>query len=221
VAEDLEGQVWVGTSKGIAVFYTPTAIFDAGGSDAQQILIEQDGNIQVLLETESVSAIVVDGANRKWLGTQTGGVYLVSADGRTQIHRFTEENSPLPSNNITSIAIDELTGEVFFGTDRGIISYRSDAIDGSETAECAKVFPNPVRETYTGPIAIDGLVRDSEVKISDMAGNLVYRTTSLGGQAIWNGNDMSGNRVATGVYIVFASDPTGAFKCNTKLLVVR
>ncbi len=83
------------------------------------------------------------------------------------------------------------------------------------------MFPNPVRETYTGPIAITGLVEDSEVKITDVSGNLVYRTTSLGGQAIWDGNDMSGRRAATGVYMVFASDISGSFKCNTKLLLVK
>ncbi len=222
VAEDKDGQVWVGTSKGVAVFYTPSAIFGEDGSyDAQQILIEQDGNVQILLETEFVSCIVVDGANRKWIGTQTGGVFLVSADGREQIQHFTQENSPLPSNTITTIAINELTGEVFFGTDRGIIGYRGEATEGGAEATCASVFPNPVRESYTGPVAITGLVRDSEVKITDVSGNLVYRTTSLGGQAIWNASDMSGNRVATGVYMIFATDITGTYKCNTKVLVVR
>lgn len=220
--EDKEGQVWVGTSKGVAVFYTPSAIFSEGSNyDAQQILIEQDGNVQILLETEFVSCIAVDGANRKWIGTQTSGAFLVSADGRELVHHFTQENSPLPSNTITSIAIDGITGEVFFGTDRGIIGHRGDATQGEDDATCANVFPNPVRESYTGPVAITGLVRDSEVKITDVSGNLVYRTTSLGGQAIWNGNDMSGNRVATGVYLIFATDLTGTYKCNTKVLVVR
>lgn len=219
--EDLQGQVWVGTSRGVAVFYNPGDLFSDSPTDAQQILIEQDGNVQILLETEFVSCIAVDGANRKWIGTQTGGVFLVSADGRTQIHHFTDANSPLPSNTINDIAIDGLTGEVFFGTDRGIVSYRSDAIDGGEEATCAKVFPNPVRESYSGPVAIDGLAAESEVKITDVSGNLVYRTTSLGGQAIWNAADMSGNRVATGVYLIFASDREGLYKCNTKVLVVR
>ncbi|MFN3874812.1 MAG: hypothetical protein ACK4L7_02725, partial [Flavobacteriales bacterium] len=221
IAEDLEGQIWVGTSKGVAVFYTPGDLFTSNPSDAQQILIEQGGNVQALLETDFVSAIAVDGANRKWLGTQTGGVYLVSADGREQIHHFTEQNSPLPSNLITAIAIDGATGEVFIGTDRGIVSYRSDAIDPEQGATCAKVFPNPVREGYTGPVAITGLPRDSEVRITDMAGNLVHVTRSLGGQAVWNIADMGGARVATGVYLVFAADPEGAFKCNTKVLVAR
>jgi hypothetical protein len=220
-AEDKDGHIWVGTNRGVAVFYTPNAIFGGGDFDAQQILIEQDGNVQILFETEAVTALAVDGANRKWVGTETSGAYLVSADGRTQIHHFTAQNSPLPSNTITSIAIDGITGEVFFGTDRGILSYRSDATESAFENTCASVFPNPVRESYTGPVAITGLVRDSEVRITDMAGNLVYSTTSLGGQAVWPGTDLAGGRVATGVYLVFAVDRTGSYKCNTKVLVVR
>nr|MDQ3101278.1 T9SS type A sorting domain-containing protein [Bacteroidota bacterium] len=137
------------------------------------------------------------------------------------IHHFTAENGPLPSNTITSLAIDERNGEVFIGTDRGIISYRSDATGPSNEAECASVFPNPVRSSHTGPIAVTGLPRDSEMKITDVSGNLVYKTTSLGGQANWDGNDLSGNRVSTGVYMIFASDRSGDSKCNTKVLVVR
>lgn len=221
IAEDKSGQIWVGTNRGVAVFYTPEAIFGDGNFDAQQILIEQDGNFQLLLETEAVSTIAVDGADRKWIGTQGGGVFLVSADGREQVHHFTRLNSPLPSDAITSIAIDGTSGEVFIGTELGIISYRSDAIEGEFENTCAKVFPNPVREDHVGPIAITGLVRDSEVKITDIAGNLVYRTTSLGGQAVWPGTDMSGDRVATGVYLVMVADRFGNTKCNTKVLVVR
>lgn len=221
IAEDHDGQIWVGTSKGPAVFYNPGSVFSNGDFDAQQILIEQDGNVQILLETEAVNAIAIDGANRKWLGTQGSGVYLLSRDGREQLQHFTVENSPLPSNTIVSIALDGSTGEVFIATDRGIMSYRSDATEGANESDCALVFPNPVRETYTGPIAITGLVRDSEVKITDVSGNLVYRTRSLGGQAIWDGNDMAGRRAATGVYLVFASDASGSFKCNTKLLLVK
>ena len=177
--------------------------------DSQQILIEQDGNVQILLETEAVSAIAVDGANRKWLGTQSSGAYLVSPDGTEQVLHFTMENSPLPSNNVLSIAIDGVTGEVYMGTDQGIISYRGDAIEGAKDSDCASVFPNPVRETYTGPVAITGLVADSDVRITDIAGNLVYRARSLGGQAIWPATNMSGERVSTGVYLIFASDDTG------------
>lgn len=221
IAEDQDGQIWVGTGRGIAVFYNPWAVFSDGDFDARQILIEQDGNVQVLLETEAISTIAVDGANRKWIGTQGSGVYLISADGQEQIHHFSAENSPLPSNTIVNIAVDGSTGEVYIATDRGIMSYRSDATEGGDRSDCAKVFPNPVRETYTGPIAMTGLVANSEVKITDVSGNIVHRTRSLGGQAIWDGNDMSGRRAATGVYLVFASDIYGTFKCNTKLLLVK
>ena len=124
-------------------------------------------------------------------------------------------------NTITNIAIDGSTGEVYMATESGIMRYRSDATTGENDNTCATVFPNPVRETYTGPIAITGLVRTSEVKITDVSGNLVYRTTSTGGQAIWNGNDMNGNRASTGVYLVLVSDPSGSYKCNTKLLLAR
>lgn len=221
VAEDLDGQIWVGTGKGIAVFYNPDLIFTNSNSDAHQILIEQDGNVQILLETESVSAIVVDGANRKWLGTQTSGLYLVSPDGTQEVAHFTAENSPLPSNNIVCLAMDEASGELFIGTDLGIVSYRGDAVAGQRTADCATVFPNPVRENFAGPVAITGLVRGSDIRITDVAGNLVYHTISKGGQAIWPVTDMNGQRVSTGVYLVLAMSPDGSEKCNTKVAVVR
>ena len=221
VAEDQDGEVWVGTGKGIAVFYNPDAIFSEENFDCQQILIEQDGNVQILLETEVVSAIVVDGGNRKWLGTQSSGAFLVSPDGTTQLQHFTKDNSPLPSNNVTSITINGNTGEVFFGTDQGIVSFRGEATEGGNKATCATVFPNPVRETYQGPVAITGLIADSDVRITDMAGNLVYRTISNGGQAVWPATDLSGQRVSTGVYLIMASDPSGTLHCNTKVLVVR
>jgi ligand-binding sensor domain-containing protein len=221
VAEDKQQQIWVGTDKGVAVFYNPDAVFSGSDFDAQQILIEQDGNVQILLETESVTAIAVDGADRKWLGTAASGLFLVSSDGTRQLAHFTAANSPLPSDNVKCLNIDAATGEVFIGTDQGIMGYRGTATEGSVSEDCATVFPNPVRETYTGPVAITGLVRDSDVRITDVAGNVVYHTTSIGGQAIWPVTDMSGNRVSAGVYLVFAMDPAGSSKCNTKIAVVR
>ena len=221
IAEDPDGEIWVGTNKGIGVFYDPEAIFNGSDFDAQQILIEQDGNIQILLETESVTAITVDGAGRKWIGTATSGVFLVSEDGTEQVHHFTRENSPLPGNSISSIAIDEISGEVFIGTEYGILSYRSDATESIFPSDCASVFPNPVHEGYTGPIAITGLTKDSDVRITDTAGNIVYRTTSLGGQAIWPGTNMKGERVSSGVYLAFSVDPFGLENCSTKILVIR
>ena len=150
MAEDQNGEIWVGTNTGINVFYSPALVFSNENFDAQQIKIEQDGNIQYLLETEVVTAIAVDGANRKWVGTESSGVYFMSSDGTQQLAHFTEDNSPLFSNNITSIAINQTDGEVFIGTDRGIVSYKSTATEGAETCDIF-AYPNPVKDKYACP----------------------------------------------------------------------
>jgi hypothetical protein len=221
IAEDLDGEIWVGTDKGIAVFYSPGEVFSGNNFDAQQILIEQDGYAQYLFETEIVSAIAVDGGNRKWIGTQNAGVFLMSPDGTEELLHFTEENSPLFSDNIYSLAIDDITGEVFIGTDKGIISYKGTATEGGEVFNDVYAYPNPVHSDYDGPIAIKGLVKDADVKITDVSGNLVYATTANGGQAVWNGKKFDGEKVATGVYLVFASNEDGSQTHVTKILVVN
>ena len=221
VAEDLDGEIWIGTESGPAVIYSPSNIFGSGDFDAQQILIEQDGNIQVLLETEAITCIAIDGANRKWFGTRGSGVYLISEDGTDQVLHFTEENSPLLSNEIMSIAINGNTGEVFFGTLNGIISYKGTATDGDDRLSSVYAYPNPVSPGYDGTIAIKGLARDSDVKITDVSGNLVYETTSTGGQATWDGRTYDGMKVKSGVYLVFASSEDGSFAAATKIAIVN
>lgn len=221
IAEDLNGEIWVGTGEGVAVFYNSGGVFSGNNFDAQQILLEQDGNIQILLETENVTSIQVDGANRKWLGTSNSGVFLMSPDGTEEIYHFTSTNSPLPSNSIRSIAIDGESGEVFFGTDQGVVSFKSTASDGEASNTCSKVYPNPVRENYDGPIAIEGLERNTNVKITDVAGNLVYETTSEGGRAIWDGRTIRGERVTTGVYTALCISPEANSKCVAKIMVIR
>jgi hypothetical protein len=221
MAEDQDGEIWVGTDKGIAVFYTPENVFTGDNFDAQQILIEQDGHVQILLETELIQAIAVDGANRKWIATLNSGVFLMSADGITQIHHFDITNSPLFSNDVKSVSINQQTGEVYFGTSKGIIAYRGTATAGSEFYSDVYSFPNPVKHTYDGPIAIKGLVANSIVKITDISGSLVYETQSDGGQAIWNGKNFSGERVSTGVYMVFCANQDGTQKMVTKILFIN
>ena len=220
LTEDKNGEVWVGTDKGIAVFYCADNIFSSQ-CDAQPIYIQQDGHTQMLLETEVVTAIAVDGANRKWIGTQNSGVYLMSADGTSEIHHFTSENSPLLSNEIRSIAINSKTGEVFFATNEGIISYKSDAIEGNEDYTNAYVFPNPVKPEYEGPIAITGLVENVNVKITDISGALVFETKALGGQAIWYGKNFKGEKSKSGVYMVFCSNEDGSKTFVTKILLIN
>lgn len=221
IANDLDGEIWVGTDKGVAVFYAPELVFTGNEFDAQQIYIEQEGISQYLLESEEVTSIVIDGANRKWFGTRNAGVFLMSADGTEQIFHFNIDNSPLLSNNILSISIDQKSGEVFFATDGGIISYRNDATQGSETHTDVKVFPNPVRPEYNGQITVSGLVTNANIKITDIAGNLVFETTANGGTTTWNGKTLSGERVATGVYLVFSMNDDGSEKIVSKILFVN
>ena len=223
LAQDLDGQIWVGTSKGICVFYTPEAIFENGSTnwDAQTIIIDQDGFNQYLLKEEEVTAIAVDGANRKWIGTRKAGIFVVSEDGTQQIAQYTFENSPLLSNTINSLTLDGVSGELFIGTDVGICSFRTDATTGTETFGHVYAFPNPVEHDYTGTIAISGLVRDANVKITDVSGNLVYSTVANGGTAVWNGNLFSGQRAATGVYLVFCTNADGSQTQVTKILFIN
>ncbi|MEO6883980.1 MAG: two-component regulator propeller domain-containing protein [Bacteroidia bacterium] len=222
LAQDQTGAVWVGTDQGIDVFYSPDAIFSgSGGWDAQQILLQQDGHVQILLQTQTVTAITVDGANRKWIGTNGGGVFLMSPDGTQQIQHFTAENSPLLSDNVGSIAINPNTGEVFFGTDLGIVSYKSTATQGGTDFGNVYAYPNPVPHGFTGPVAIKGLVQNADVRITDINGTLVYKTIALGGQAIWQGTNFSGARVQSGVYLVFCSNSDGSKTFVTKILFMN
>jgi hypothetical protein len=222
LAKDRDGVIWAGTEEGVAVFFNPGAALEPGtAGDASQIIVELDGFPAILLEDEAVRAIAVDGANRKWIGTNNG-VFLLSADGLEQLAHFTAQNSPLLDNRILSLAVDGQTGEVFIGTEQGIIAYRGEATEGGLVHEDVYVFPNPVREDYEGPIAIRGLVQDADVRITDASGRMVYATRALGGQAIWDGRRVdNGERAATGVYLVFSTDRLGQEKLSTKFLMVR
>jgi len=221
IVEDLDNNIWIGTDKGATVIYNPQGVTNGNAVNAQQILVELGGFYGPLLESELVTCIAVDGANKKWFGTERSGVFLMSSDGRTLIQNFNSENSPLLSNNVTSIVIDDISGEVYFGTDKGIISYRALATKAGSDFKDVLAFPNPVREDYYGPIAIKGLVRDANVKITDISGNLIFETIAEGGQAIWDGKKLNGQRPASGVYLVFVSNDDGSQTMVTKILFVN
>ncbi|HKI90095.1 MAG TPA: two-component regulator propeller domain-containing protein, partial [Draconibacterium sp.] len=222
IAEDNNGEIWIGTSKGVAVYNNPGRIWETDNLYASQPGLDlNDGIYHPLLETETVTAIAVDGGNRKWLGTKSSGVYLISENGEKELKHFTQENSPLLSNTINTIAINQKNGEVFFGTNEGLISYMGDAIGGNDAYENVYVYPNPVRETYDGPVTITGLIENTDIKITDISGNLVYKTISLGGQAIWDGKNLNGHRVSTGVYMVFCSNKDGSQTHIAKLLFIN
>jgi ligand-binding sensor domain-containing protein len=220
MAKDRDGQIWIGTIDGVAVFPDPSLVFSGFNYDAQRIWVENGDESGYLLANEIVTAIAVDGGNRKWIGTRRG-VFLTSPDGSKILSNFTVDNSPLISNLINTIGVNNKTGEVFFGTDKGIVSYRSTATEGAETMTDVYAFPNPVKPGYSGPISINGLVTDASVKITDISGRLVYETKAAGGQAVWYGKNIEGRDANSGVYLVFSSNLEGTETMVTKIMIVR
>jgi hypothetical protein len=224
IAEDHEGNIWIGTNAGPMAYFNPSGIFEEETVIGYQPEIPQNDHTQfvdLLLSTEKIIDIEIDGADQAWFATEKSGAFLVSPDGKKEIYHFTAENSPLFSDYVQTIAVNDKTGEVFFGTDKGIVSFRGRATEGGEDFGKVYVFPNPVRETYDGDITVTGLMANVNVKITDIAGNLVFETTALGGQAIWNGRNFRGDRVQTGVYLVFCSNSDGSKTYVTKLLLIH
>ena len=183
--------------------------------------VVKNGNFAgYLFKGQEVRSIAVDGANRKWIATKNG-VFLISADGEKIIYQFTEDNSPLLSNDVKKITIDGISGEVFFATQKGICSFRSTATEGAEKNEEVLVFPNPVPPGYAGTIAIRGLVNNAIVKITELDGRLVYQTKALGGQAVWDGKIYKGQKISSGVYLVLVSDEGRKERLATKIFFIQ
>ncbi len=204
-AEDKDGNIWIGTSAG-PLLLDPNQITASAPTFTQVKVPRNDGTnyADYLLSGIDVSCIAVDGANRKWFGTKKNGIYLISEDNLSEIHHFTTLNSPLLSNGIESIAINEKTGEVFIGTDKGLCSYMSDSSTPNEsmTSDNVWAYPNPVKPDYTGLITIVGLSQNADVKILTSNGRIVNEGKSNGGTYTWNGYDVNGKKVASGIYMV-------------------
>jgi Tfp pilus assembly protein FimT len=223
IAEDLDGNIWVGTDQGPVIYFNSDNVFENDLRASRIKIPRNDGTnlADYMLKTETITSIAIDGANRKWLGTASSGAYLLSPDGTTQVKNFNEENSPLLSNSIVTLAVDNKTGEVWFGTAKGVQSVRGDATAGEENFTKVYTFPNPVREDFTGNVTITGLIKDSQIRITDISGNLVFGTVSDGGQATWDLKTYNGRRVATGVYLVFCASKDGSKSAVTKMLVIK
>jgi ligand-binding sensor domain-containing protein len=223
IAFTQSGELLIGTDQGFVRIRTPNNIFSNGNYDAERIIVsvEQGSSLGgYILETERINCIVVDGGNRRWFGTDKGA-WLYDKDGTTLLHQFTKANSPLPSDNILSIGIDETTGEVFLGTDQGLVSFRADAQIAAKSFENIKIYPNPVKPDFDGDIAISGLMENTLVKITDINGALVYQTFSNGGMATWNCRTLGGYRPSTGVYLVFCLSSDGKESEVGKILFIH
>ena len=221
LAIDNDGEIWIGTDNGPTIFYSSYPIFNETTFDSQNILIEVDGTLQYLLQNEIITDIEIDGANRKWIATDGGGLFLMSEDGTETIHSLSKDNSPLYSNKITSLAINNQNGELFIGTDKGILGYKSSAISSNIEFINLQVYPNPVRPDYYGNIAVTGMMKNAEVKITDASGFLIKTIFSHGGQAIWDGKDRNNQIVGSGVYYFFTTSQDGYSNGKSKVLIIR
>lgn len=224
MAEDKNNDIWIGTNNGLIVCPVPQyAPANTENKFYCNRIVRTDeyGTAGYLLDGIQVNCLAVDGANRKWIGTEGSGVFLINEDGSETLENFTAANSPLLSDYVKSIAIDPVNGKVFFGTDQGIISYIGDATEGSESYSDVYAFPNPVRPEYNGRVTITGLMENSQVKITDVNGNLIYQGKSAGGQLTWDCCNRAGKRVATGVYLVLAATPDSKESVVTKIMIVK
>ena len=227
--EDKSGYIWLGTTKGLAVFYNPSNAFFSGGLSASTPIFPPEAGRPVL-ENEVVTSIEIDGANRKWIGTKDNGVWLFNEDITQVIRQFNTSNSPLISNFIYDIVVNKVTGEVFFATDKGLISYQGDATENLDengkvlpdacAAERIKIFPNPVPKNFSGNIAVQGLAPNAEVRFVSPSGKLVYKTEARGSMATWNGYSYDGKKAEPGIYLMISTSPDGLNGCSSKIAIL-
>lgn len=221
VAVDKRNQLWIGTFRGLRILPSVDRFVTDTTLDTNPIIILDNNLAQELFYDQSIMDIVVDGSNNKWVAIDGAGAFLVSSDGQKTLHHFTKENSPLPSNNINDIEIDDVTGEIFFATDKGMVSYKGIATKPADDLSNVYVYPNPVRPDYYGTVKISGLIDNANVKITDIEGNLVYETTSEGGTIEWDTKAFGKHRVASGVYMIFIAGEDGVATSVKKVMIIR
>ena len=228
---DRNNRIWIGTQKGLVVFADPESIFNESIYDAEPVIVEDDGIPKKLLGDQPINSIVIDGAENKWFGTATGGVLGTDPSGRETLFNFNKDNSPLPSNQILKIQVDNSTGKVYFATDKGIVAFNNNVAPFGEKLETAYAYPNPVTKDHE-IVTIDGrngthLPRGTNVKILDTSGRLVYETNVeigqeiKGGKVTWNKTNLSGNMVSSGVYIVLLTSPDKSESTSTKIAIIN
>lgn len=231
VAVDKNNRIWIGTLSGLVVYSNASSFFDANVYDAEPIVILDEGVPRRLLGDQTINSIAVDGANNKWFGTDNGGVLYTNPNGQNTLANFNKDNSPLPSNKILKIAVDEFSGKVYFATDKGIVAYNSNVDPFGDELSEVYAYPNPALSNHS-TVTIDGrngtnLPKGTNVKILDVAGNLVYETNVVegqqvqGGKVVWNKRNLSGQKVASGIYIVLLVTEDGSETATTKIAIVN
>jgi len=233
IAIDASNRVWIGTNLGMVVYNNASGVFDDSTPNSYPIVINGDENGfgERLLGDQTINSIVVDGAENKWFGTDNGGVIYTNPNGQKTLANFSTKNSPLPSNKIVKIAEDRSSGKVYFATDKGMVAYNSNVAPFGDVLAAVYAYPNPALKIHQ-TITIDGrkgthLPKGTNVKILDVAGNLVYETNVLegqelqGGKVVWNKKNLAGNPVASGIYIVLLSNEDASETSFTKIAIVN
>lgn len=221
VAVDNRNQLWIGTLNGLRVLSSVDDFYSDETLRTNPIIIVEDNLAQELLFEQSISDIFVDGANNKWIGTIDSGVFYVSSDGQKTIYQFNTNNSPLPSNTINDIDVNGATGEVFFATSKGLVSFKGTSTAANANLNNVFVYPNPVRPEFSGTVKISGLLDKANVKISDIEGNLVFEAISEGGTIEWDTTAFGKYKVASGVYMIFISSDDGTETKVKKVMIIR
>ena len=237
VALDNRNQLWIGTFRGLRVLYNTSSFFTNDNITVDEIIIEEDGIAKELLFEQYVTDIEVDGSNNKWIGTSDSGLFYLSSDGQNTIYHFTKDNSPLPSNSISDVSLDQTNGVVYIATSKGLLSFKSGGSSTTDDLASAYAYPNPVRPGFNildDKIKIKDISENINIKITDIEGNLVAEAQSRinlrhrgynleidGGTAYWNGKNLANNIVASGVYLVMLSDLDTFETKVLKLMVVR
>ena len=233
IAVDRSNRIWLGTKSGLVVYSNASGVFDEVATNAQPVVINGDENGfgDRLLGDQTINSIAVDGADNKWFGTDSGGVLCTNPSGQTTIAIFSKKNSPLPSNRILKISVDNAAGKVYFATDKGIVAYNSNVVPFGDVLEAVYAYPNPALKNHE-TVTIDGrngthLPKGTNVKILDVAGNLVHETNVIegqelqGGKVVWNKRNLAGNKVASGIYIVLLSNDDASETAVTKIAIIN
>lgn len=231
VAVDKSNRVWLGTKSGLVVYTNASGVFEETVTNANPVIILDDGIPKKLGGDQAINSISIDGADNKWIGTDNGGVIYTNPSGQTTLANFSKQNSPLPSNRILKISVDTSTGKVYFATDKGIVAYNSKVAPFGDVLGEVYAYPNPALKNHE-TVTIDGrngthLPKGTNVKIVDVAGNLVYETNVVegqelqGGKVVWNKENLSGKKVASGIYIVLLSNDDASETSITKIAIVN
>ena len=237
LALDRNNVLWIGTYKGLRLLYNTTNFFNEEVISTAPIIIIEDGLPKELLELQFITEIIVDGSNNKWISTADAGVFYLSADGQRTIYHFTEKNSPLPSNSVTSMAQNQNNGKIYFGTSRGLVAFEAGGSSPTNSLDTSHVYPNPVRPGFDlelDKIKIKSLSKNVNIKITDVEGNLIaeaqsntnlrfkgYNLEIDGGTAYWNGKNLGNNTVASGVYVVLILDLDNLETKVLKIMLIR